>query len=138
MGRTHVRAAYITVHKRYKGKKKVYNKRNRDNFLWLGLMAPQATVRFTTGKWKWLQRHPVSVLPNARPQKNRPSAYDVSSRVYSQASMRQNKIKSLLFHYITTQTVQLHYNTTQNICIYTVTLQQALSKINVLWNMTLC
>jgi hypothetical protein len=55
-------------------------------------------VLSTTGKQKWLYRHPVSVLPNSRPQKNRPSsAYDVSSRVYSQASMRQNQIKLLLF-----------------------------------------
>ena len=44
------------------------------------------------------QEHPVSVLPNDRPQKSTPSsAYDVSSRVYSQASMRQKHIKSLQY-----------------------------------------
>ena len=57
MGRTHVRAAYINVRKKEKGKKSPRNLRNknkcnRDNFLRLRLLAPQATMLFTTAKWK--------------------------------------------------------------------------------------
>jgi hypothetical protein len=56
-------------------------------------------------------------------------------------TLRLACVRNRLSHYCSVTVLQIWYNytnTTQNIYIYTVTLQQTLSKINVLWNMTLC